>query len=192
MQKVAAQVRNDANSGLRAAHESRLPLPQVKDLRDKAKFAVSGATLGRAKQVQYAIDDAVAMFRSFRTNFFEWIKEDPKIRGGKPKPPRYYRRGQQARLRFDYQEFTVRNNLLSFPEIVGLDVLALVERDGEPLLGPGDRLVEVRVEPCRSRKWVFLDLVIRRAPKPVDQEKPRSGSLLVDLGVARLATCLDE
>jgi putative transposase len=188
-QEGAAQVKNDVYSALRGAHEQRGPLPSVKAMREQMKVAPAGVALGRAKQVQYAIDDAFAMFRSFRSNFFAWVK-DPSSRPGKPRPPRFYRRGQRARLRFDYQEFKVTDNRLHLPASIGLGPLALAERGGEPLLNSGERIVEVRVEPCRSRQWVHLDLVIRRAEsaKKVD----RSGNLWVDLGVKNLATCLDD
>jgi IS605 OrfB family transposase len=91
---------------------------------------------------------------------------------------------------FDYQDFKVVDNTLYLPTSMGLGPLALVERGGEPLLSPGDRLVDVRVEPCRSRQWVHLDLVIRRAVPA--KMRASSGNLLVDLGVKHLATCLDE
>jgi putative transposase len=188
-QEGAAQVRNDVNSALRFAHEQRQALPSVKAIREQMKTAPTGIALGRAKQVQYAIDDAFAMFRSYRSNFFAWAK-DPASRPGKPRPPRFYRRGQRVRLRFDYQEFKVVDNRLIFPASMGLGDLSLVERDGEPLLNPGDRLVEVRIEPCRSRQWVHLDLVIRRT-EPA-KKRACCGNLLVDLGVANLATCLDD
>jgi putative transposase len=188
-QGAAAQVKNDVTSALRFAHEQKKPLPSVKAMREQMKSAPAGIALGRAKQVQYAIDDAFAMFRSYRSNFFTWAK-DPASRPGKPRPPRFYRRGQRARLRYDYQEFKVLDNRLYLPASMGLGPLVLVERDGEPLLNPGDRLVEVRIEPCRSRRWVHLDLVIRRAKPAI--KAGRSGNLLVDLGVARLATCLDD
>jgi len=188
-QEAAAQVKNDVYSALRSAHEQRKLLPSVKAMREQMKTAAAGIDLGRAKQVQYAIDDAFAMFRSYRSNFFAWAK-DPSSRPGKPRPPKYYRRGQRARVRFDYQDFKVLDNRLHLPTSMGLGAVLLVDRDGEPLLNPGDRLVEVRVEPCRSRQWVHLDLVIRRA-EPA-KKTARSGNLLVDLGVARLATCLDD
>jgi len=188
-QEAAAQVKNDVYSELRSAHEQKTSLPSVKALREQMKTAPAGIAMGRAKQVQYAIDDAAAMFRSYRSNFFAWAK-DPSSRPGKPRPPRFYRRGHRARVRFDYQDFKVLENRLYLPASMGLGPLPLVERSGEPLLNPGDRLVEVRVEPCRSRKWVHLDLVIRRADAA---KKPAlCGNLLVDLGVARLATCLDD
>ena len=188
-QEAAAQVKNDVCSELRSAHEEKKPLPKIKALRELMKTAPAGITLGRAKQVQYAIDDAVEMFRSYRSNFFAWAK-DPASRPGKPGPPRFYRRGQRARVNFDYQDFRVLDNRLCLPSSMGMGPVPLADRDGEPLLNPGDRLVEVRVEPCRSRKWVHLDLVIRRV-EPV--KKPAlSGNLLVDLGVTRLATCLDD
>ena len=188
-QEGAAQVKNDVYSALRGAHEQRGPLPSVKAMREQMKVAPVGIAVGRAKQVQYAIDDAFAMFRSFRSNFFAWTK-DPASRPGKPRPPRFYRRGQRARLRFDYQEFKIEDNRLHLPTSIGLGPLALVERGGEPLLSPGDRLVEVRVEPCRSRQWAHLDLVIRRAESA--NKADRSGNLWVDLGVENLATCLDD
>jgi hypothetical protein len=188
-QEGSAQVKNDVYAALRNAHEQKKSLPSVKEIREQMKTASAGIALGRAKQVQYAIDDAFAMFRSYRSNFFAWVK-DPSSRPGKPRPPRFYRRGQRARVCFDYQDFKVLDNRLHLPPSMGLGVLALVERDGEPLLNPGDRLVEVRVEPCRSRQWVHLDLVIRRA-KPAEK-RTLSGSLLVDLGVANLAMCLDD
>jgi putative transposase len=188
-QEGAAQVKNDVYRALRSAHEQQKPLPSVKAMREQMKTAPAGIAVGRAKQVQYAIDDAFAMFRSYRSNFFAWAK-DPSSRPGKPRPPRFHRRGQRARLHFDYQEFKVLDNRLYLPSSMGLGAVLLVERDGEPLLGPGDRLVEVRVEPCRSRQWVHLDMVIRRAESA--KKTARTGNLLVDLGVARLATCLDD
>jgi len=188
-QEAAARVKNDVYSELRCAHEQHETLPSVKEMRQQLKEATSGVALGRAKQVQYAIDDAFAMFRSFRSNFFAWTK-DPTAWPGRPRPPRSYRRGKRARVRLDYQDFKVRENRLYLPAGFGLDVLALVERDGEPLLNDGDRLVEVRVEPCRSRRWVHLDLVIRRANSA--EQQSRVGRLFVDLGVARLVTCLDD
>jgi hypothetical protein len=177
-QEGAAQVKNDVYSALRGAHEQRGPLPSVKAMREQMKVAPAGIAVGRAKQVQYAIDDAFAMFRSFRSNFFAWTK-DPASRPGKPRPPRFYRRGQRARLRFDYQEFKIEDNRLHLPASIGLGPLALVERGGEPLLNPGDRLVEVRVEPCRSRQWAHLDLVIRRAEsaKKDGSRRATSGSI---------------
>lgn len=188
-QEAAAQVKNDVYSALLDSHEQKKALPSVKAMREQMKTAPAGIALGRAKQVQYAIDDAFAMFRSYRSNFFAWAK-DPASRPGKPRPPRFHRRGQRARVHFDYQDFKVVDNRLYLPASIGLGALPLVERGGEPLLNPGDRLVEVRVEPCRSRQWVHLDLVIRRA----ESSKPtaRSGNLLVDLGVKHLATCLDD
>jgi putative transposase len=188
-QEAAAQVKNDVYSALRSAHEQRQALPSMKAIRNQMKTAAAGIALGRAKQVQYAIDDAYAMFRSFRSNFFAWAK-DPASRPGKPRPPRFYRRGKRARVRFDYQDFKVLDNRLYLPASMGLGVVSLVDREGEPLLNPGDRLVEVRVEPCRSRRWVYLDLVIRRA-EPA-KKTACSGNLLIDLGVARLAMCLDD
>jgi putative transposase len=188
-QEAAAQVKNDVYSALRSAHEQHKPLPSLKAMREQLKTAPAGIAVGRAKQVQYAIDDAFAMFRSYRSNFFAWVK-DPASRPGKPRPPRFYRRGQRARVRFDYQEFKVLDNRLQLPASMGLGALPLLERGGEPLLNPADRLVEVRVEPCRSRKWVHLDLVIRRA-EPA-KKLALSGNLLVDLGVKNLATCLDD
>jgi len=188
-QEGAAQVKNDVYSALRRAQEQQKPLPSVKAMREQMKASPSGLALGRAKQVQYAIDDAFAMFRSYRSNFFAWTK-DPDSRLGKPRPPRFYRRGQRTRVCFDYQDFKVLDNRLYLPDSMGLGGVALVERNGDPLLNPGDRLVEVRVEPCRSRQWVHLDLVIRRA-EPV-KEAARSGNLLVDLGVKNLAMCLDD
>ena len=188
-QEAAAQVKNDIYTALRSAHEQKKPLPSVRALREQMKTAPAGTALGRAKQVQYAIDDAFAMFRSYRSNFFAWAK-DPASRPGKPRPPRFYRRGQRARVHFDYQEFKVLENRLYLPSSMALGPVPLVGRDGEPLLNPGDRLVEVRVEPCRSRKWVHLDLVIRRAETA--KKAVLTGNLLVDLGVARLATCLDD
>ena len=188
-QEGAAQVKNDVYSALRSAHEQQKPLPSVKAMREQMKTALAGIALGRAKQVQYAIDDAFAMFRSYRSNFFAWAK-DPASRPGKPRPPRFHRRGQRVRVRFDYQDFKVLDNRLYLPTNMGLGALLLVERDGEPLLNPGDRLVEVRVEPCRSRQWVHLDLVVRRA-EPA-KKTDSCGNLLVDLGVEQLATCLDD
>jgi putative transposase len=188
-QEAAAQVKNDVYSALRNAHDQKKPLPSVKALREQMKTAPAGIALGRAKQVQYAIDDAFAVFRSYRSNFFAWVK-DPSSRPGKPRQPRFHRRGQRGRLHFDYQDFKVSDNCLSLPASMGLGALPLFDRGGEALLNPGDRLVEVRVEPCRSHKWAHLDLVIRRAEAA--KKVAHSGNLLVDLGVARLATCLDE
>jgi hypothetical protein len=125
-QEAAAQVRNDVTAALRSAHEEKKPLPSVKMIREQMKTAPAGATLGRAKQVQYAIDDAFAMFRSFRSNFFAWAK-DPASRPGKPRSPRFYRRGQRAKLHFDYQEFKVLENRLHLPPSMGLGPLLLVE-----------------------------------------------------------------
>lgn len=194
-QEAAAQVKNDVYSSLRAAHERRKSLPSEKLLRLQSKDSPAAATLGRAKQVQYTIGDALGMFRSFRSNFFAWTK-DHNSRAGQPRPPRYYRRGRRCRLRFDYQDFKILVNHkgehhLCLPPSMNLPPLLLAERDGSHLLQPGDRLVEVRAEPCRSRKWVDLDLVIRRSPSFAAKE-PRAGTLLVDLGVRRLVTCLDE
>ena len=188
-QEAAAQLKNDVYSELRWAHAQHERLPSVYAMCHQLKAASAGIALGRAKQVQHAIADAFAMFRSFRSNVFAWAK-DPATRPGKPRPPRFYRRGQRARVCFDYQDLKVREHRLYLPASFGVDVLTLVKRDGEPLLGPGDRLVEVRVEPCRSRQWVHLDLIIRRAASA--EQRLRAGSLLVDLGVARLATCLDD
>jgi putative transposase len=188
-QEAAAQVKNDVCSALRSAHEQKKPLPSIKALREQMKPAPAGIVLGRAKQVQYAIDDAFAMFRSFRSNFFAWAK-DASSRSGKPRPPRFYRRGQRARVCFDYQDFRVLDNRLYLPASMGLGALPLVERNGELLLNSGDRLVEVRIEPCRSRQWVHLDLVIRRA-EPA-KKAACSGNLWIDLGVKHLAMCLDD
>ena len=191
MQEAAAQVRNDANALLREAHQARTKLPSKIDLKKTLKHAPSAVAIGRAKQVQYAIDDACAMFAAYRSNFFDWAK-DHASRPGQPQPPRFYRRGQRARLRFDYQDFTVRTDRLHLPESLGLGVVALVDRDGEPLLNPDDRLVEVRIEPCRSRQWMHVDLVIRRKPARLTPRLLLRGNLYVDLGVARLLTCLDD
>ena len=189
MQEGAAQMRNDANRDLCAAHFARTKLPSTQALRDAAKQSPASTALGRAKQAQYAIDDAVAMFASFRSNFFDWIK-DPKSGPAKPRPPGFYRRGQRVRVRVDYQDLRTADNRLYLPKSFGLPAIALLER-GTPLLGAGDRVVEVRLEPCRSRQYVHADLVIRRA-KPVPVPTARAGRLLVDLGVSRLATCLDD
>ena len=72
-------------------------------------------------------------------------------------------------------------------------VFALVDRRGEPLLQPGGRLVELRIEPCRSRQWLHVDFVLRRCKlaRLVPSLLLR-GNLLVDLGMARLVTCLDD
>ncbi len=183
-------MRNDANAPLLSAHHSRTKLPAKIDLKKKLKHSPSAIALGRAKQVQYAIDDAAAMFASYRSNFFDWVKNHFS-RPGRPKPPRFYRRGQRTRLRFDYQDFDVIDQRLYLPRSVGFGVIALVDRAGEPLLAPGDRLVEVRVEPCRSRQWVHVDFVIRRAVVKRNPVK-RAGTLFADLGVARLITCLDD
>jgi len=189
MQEGAAQMRNDANRDLCAAHYARTKLPSTKALREAAKQSPAATALGRAKQAQYAIDDALATFGSFRRNFFDWVK-DQASRPGKPRPPRFYRRGQRVRIRVDYQDLRIAANCLYLPKSFGLPAIPLVER-GAPLLAPGDRVVEVRVEPCRSRQYLHADLVIRRA-KAVPLPIPRAGRLLVDLGVSRLATCLDE
>ena len=191
MQESAAQVRNDANAPLLAAHHARTKLPSKIDLKKALKHTPCAIAMGRAKQVQYAVDDAYAMVASFRSNLFDWIK-DHSSRCGKPKPPQFYRRGQRARLRFDYQDFTVLHDRLYLPESLGLGVIALVDRQGEPLLQPGDRLVEVRIEPCRSRQWVHVDLVIRRKPARLMPRLLLRGNLFIDLGVARLVTCLDD
>jgi IS605 OrfB family transposase len=191
MQEAAAQVRNEANAPLLAAHHPRTKLPSKIDLKKTLKHAPSAVALGRAKQVQYAIDDACTMVASYRSNFFDWA-QDHSSRSGMPQPPRFYRRGQRARLRFDSQDFTVRYDRLHLPESLGLGVIALVDRDGEPLLQPGDRLVEVRLEPCRSRQWVQVDFVLRRRPARLLPRLLLRGNLLVDLGVARLITCLDD
>ena len=191
MQEAAAQVRNDANAPLLAAHYARSKLPSKIELKKTLKHAPAALALGRAKQVQYAIDDACAMVASFRSNFFDWAK-DHASRPGQPKPPRFCRRGQRARLRFDYQDFTVVHDRLYLPESLGLGVIALVDRQGEPLLQPGDRLVEVRIEPGRSRQWVHVDFVIRRQPARLLPRLLLRGNLFVDLGVSRLVTCLDD
>jgi IS605 OrfB family transposase len=188
-QEAAAQVKNDVYSALRGVHEQRQALPSVRAIHHMMKTFPAGMALGRAKQVQFAINDAFAMFRSYRSNFFAWAK-DPTSRPGQPRPPRFYRRGQRARVCFDYQDFKVVDNRLNLPTSMGLGTVPLVERGGEPLLSPGDRLVQVRIEPCRSRQWVHLDLVIRRAVPA--KQSARSGNLLVDLGVARLVTFLDD
>jgi IS605 OrfB family transposase len=191
MQEAAAQVRNDANAPLLAAHYARSKLPSKIDLKKTLKHAPSALAMGRAKQVQYAIDDAAAMVASYRSNFLDWVK-DRASRPSQPRPPRFYRRGQRARLRLDYQEFTVVHDRLYLPESLGMGVMALVDRRGEPLLQPGDRLVEVRIEPGRSRQWVHVDLVIRRKPARLLPRQLLRGNLFVDLGVARLVTCLDD
>src|ERR1700685_1820961 len=92
-QEGAAQVKNDVYSALRSTHEQRQPLPSVYAICKQMKATSSAIALGRAKQVQHAIADAFAMFRSYRSNFFAWVK-DPSSRPGKPRPPRFYRRGQ--------------------------------------------------------------------------------------------------
>jgi len=79
----------------------------------------------------------VAMFASFRSNFFDWIK-DPKSRRAKPRPPGFYRRGQRVRVRVDYQDLRTADNRLYLPKSFGLPAIALLER-GTPLLGAGDR-----------------------------------------------------
>ena len=91
------------------------------------------------------------MFAYYRSNFFARVK-DRASRPGQPRPPRFYCRGQRARLRYDYQDFTVFHDRLYLPESLGLGVIALVDRRSEPLLQPGDWLVELRIEPCRSRQ----------------------------------------
>ncbi len=190
-QEAAAQIRNDVYAELRTAHRARTKPPSKIDLKKTLKHAPSAVALGRAKQVQYAVDDACAMFASYRSNFFEWAK-DPASRPGQPKPPNFHRRGQRARVRLDSQDFTVSDDRLYLPESLGLGVMALVDRDGESLLRPGDRLVEVRIEPCRSRQWVHVDLVIRCKPARLTPRLLLRGTLLADLGVARLITCLDD
>ena len=189
MQESTAQLRNDVTSALSNAHAQRTRLPSEQAFREEHKTSPSGLALGRAKQVQYAINDALAPFRSFRSNFFDWVA-DQSSRPAQPRPPGFFRMGQRARVRFDYQDFTVERNRLLLPESLGLDALLLLNRDGTPLLNLGDTLVEVRLEPCRSRKWVHVDLVVRRAPKAAIVL--RGGTLLVDWGVARLVTCLDD
>ena len=131
------------------------------------------------------------MFASYRSNFFASVK-DRASRPGQPRPPRFYRRGQRARLRYDYQDFTVLHDRLYLPESLGPGVIALVDRRGEPLLHSGDRLVELRIEPCRSRQWVHADFVLRRKPARLLPRLVLRGNLFVELGVARLVTCLDE
>ena len=64
--------------------------------------------------MQYAAGDAAAMFASYRSNFFAWVK-DGASRPGQPRPPRFYRLGQWARLRYDYQDFTVLHDRLYLP-----------------------------------------------------------------------------
>ena len=189
-QEAAAQVRNDANALLKEAFAARRKLPTKIDLKKTLKGTANAVALGRAKQVQYAVDDACAMHASYRSNFFDWVK-DHASRQGKPRPPRFYRQGQRARVRFDYQDFTVLRNRLYLPATLGLPAIPLLDRQGEPLMEPGDRLVEVRLEPCRSRQYVDVNFVIRRKPKPEDTTT-LAGTLFIDLGVARLVTCLDD
>ena len=189
-QEAAAQLRNDVTALLREHHDNRARLPGKIALKALFKNTPSALAMGRAKQAQYAIVDAAAMFASYRSNFFDWAL-DHSSRPGKPKPPRFYCRGQRARVRLDYQDFSVEGDHLRLPDSFGLDPLPLVDRAGKPLLKAGDRLVEVRLEPCRSRLYVDVNLVIRRAPPIPSTQKPE-GSLLIDLGVARLVTCLDD
>ena len=160
-------MRNDANALLKEAFAARRKLPTKIDLKKTLKGTANAVALGRAKQVQYAVDDACAMHASYRSNFFDWVK-DHASRQGKPRPPRFYRQGQRARVRFDYQDFTVLRNRLYLPATLGLPAIPLLDRQGEPLMEPGDRLVEVRLEPCRSRQYVDVNFVIRRKPKPED------------------------
>ena len=75
MQEAAAQVRNDANAPLLEAHRTRTKLASKIDLKKYLKHAASALALGRAKQVQYAIDDACNMVASYRSNFFAWAKD---------------------------------------------------------------------------------------------------------------------
>ena len=65
MQESTAQLRNDITSALRDAHTNRTRLPSEQALREEHKTSPSGRALGRAKQVQYAIKDALASFRTF-------------------------------------------------------------------------------------------------------------------------------
>src|ERR1700691_110503 len=120
-QEGAAQVKNDVYSALRSAHEQKKPLPSVYAICKQMKATSSAMARGRAKQVQHAIADAFAMFRSYRSNFFAWAK-DPSSRPGKPRPPKFYRRGQRARVCFDCQDFKVLDNRLYLPASMGLGV----------------------------------------------------------------------
>ena len=195
-QEAAAQLKNDAWTILGDRHEARKKLPSLIDLRKMLKDSPGAVAVGRAKQAQYAIADAHAMYASFRSNFFDWVK-DPSSRQGKPRPPRWYRRGKRTRIRYDYQDLTLDGTLVYLPDSAGLPPIRLVERDGTPILSEGDRLVEVRVEPARSRRYVFVDFVVRRKGHEVTVVPPGpgtmlSGNLFIDLGVARLVTCLDD
>ena len=152
MQEAAAQVRNEANAALLAAHYARSKLPSKIELKKTLKHAPSAIAMGRAKQVQYAIDDAAAMVAAFRSNFFDWVK-DHSLRPGQPRPPRFYRRGQRARLRFDYQDFSVVHDRLHLPESLGLGVIALVDRVAAELESVTRKLDEQR---RRTRMWFGL------------------------------------
>ena len=66
------------------------------------------------------------MFASYRSNFFAWVK-DRASPPGQPRPPRFYRRGQRARLPYDYQDFKVSADRLYPQESLGLCVIALVD-----------------------------------------------------------------
>ena len=50
----------------------------------------------------------------------------------------------------------------------------------------------MRIEPSRSRQWVHVDFVLRRKPARLLTRLLLRGNLFVDLGVARLVTCLDD
>ena len=178
---------SDTNVALRSAHDERAKIPSKIELKKLLKHEPSALAVGRAKQVQYAAGDAAAMFASHRSNFFAWVK-DHASRPGQPRPTRFYRRGKRALLRFDYQDFTVKDDRLHLPESLGLGVITLVDRRGEPLLQPGDRLVEVRIKRCRSRLWVTVDFVLGRKPARLLLR----GNLFVEPGVARLVTFLDD
>ena len=48
------------------------------------------------------------------------------------------------------------------------------------------------IKPCRSRLWVHADFVLRRKPARLLPRLLLRGNLFVELGVARLVTCLDD
>ena len=67
--------------------------------------------------------------------------KDHASRSGQPRPPQFYSRGHRARLRYDYQDFTVSNDRVHLPESLCLGIIALVDRAGEAILHPGYRVV---------------------------------------------------
>lgn len=208
MQEAASQVRNEVYSAMREVHRFNATAPRGKsrkmpskiDLKKQLKDSPCAVAVGRAKQVQYAIDDAWAMFASYRSNFFDWAK-DHSSRQGKPRPPSYYRLGKRSRLRVDYQDIKIENGRLCLPDSLGLESVALCDHRGMPLFAADERIAEVRIEPCRSRQYVHLDLVIKKitgnkvgkhTKQPKLEDLGRSGYLLLDTGVTRLLTVLDE